>query len=128
VLPTSIPSHVSLEDISANSPALHYDLYTFTQCRATVTFNCAPSHPINAEYGLRLAVAVDDARPVIVSPGSRNVIDNLMTLKTTLDLPDEGRHRLKVWMVDPGVVIDKIVIDTGGLKPSYLGPPESLCR
>jgi len=54
------------------------------------------------------------------------VIDNLMTIKATLDLPKEGQHQLKVWMVDPGVVIDKIIIDTGGLKHSYLGPPESL--
>jgi len=126
VLPTNIPSHVSLDDIIGKSPVLLYDLYTFSEGEVIVYFNCIPSNPINENYGLRLAVSVDNGKPIIVSPGRRDVIDNLMQIKAKLEMGNEGRHKLKVWMVDPGLVIDKIIIDTGGIRGSYLGPPESV--
>ena len=49
-----------------------------------------------------------------------------MKIKTDLIIKTKGPHVLKVYMVDPGVVIDKIIIETGVLKDSYLGPPESI--
>ena len=36
-----------------------------------------------------------------------------------------GKHKLKVWMVDPEVMIDQILIDFGGWKKSYAFPAES---
>jgi hypothetical protein len=36
-----------------------------------------------------------------------------------------GQHVLKFWMVDPAVVLQKLVIERGTIRPSYLGPPES---
>ncbi len=36
-----------------------------------------------------------------------------------------GAHNLRLIAVDAGVVVDKIVIDLGGMKPSYDGPAET---
>lgn len=36
-----------------------------------------------------------------------------------------GSHVLSIWAVEPGVVFQKIVMNLGGVRASYLGPPES---
>jgi len=53
------------------------------------------------------------------------VKDAVRYVKASFTLAEPGYHTLKVWMVDPGLVLEKLVVDLGGLKPSYLGPPES---
>jgi hypothetical protein len=127
VLPPIISSISTVDEIVAGSPLLEYDLYTFTNGIASLQINCIPSYPINSGYGLRFAVALDDNKPQLVAyrNGNRSVMENLMTLITELNIDTKGEHTLKIWMVDPGVVIDKLIINTGGLKKSYLGPPES---
>jgi hypothetical protein len=85
--------------------------------------------------GLRYAIGIDDEPPQIVAvgagvevtsrPWSLNVL-NAMTMGTTShEVNTAGPHVLKIYMVDAGVVLDKIVVDTGGLRPSYLGPKET---
>jgi hypothetical protein len=127
VLPVAIGRISSLEEITAASPRLEYDLYAFTKGSASLQLNCIPSFPVNAGYGSCVAVALDDNKPQIVAfkKGARSEIDNLMTLQADLVIDKAGTHTLKIWMVDPGVVIDKIIINTGGVKKSYFGPPES---
>ena len=82
---------------------------------------------------LRFAVALDDAQPVIVDtlPDSSEqswqqaVLDGSRTLKTPLHIKQSGVHRLRIYLLDPAVVLHKLLLDTGGLQPSYLGPPQS---
>jgi hypothetical protein len=39
-----------------------------------------------------------------------------------------GRHTLHVYLVDPGVVLDHITIDLGGLPKGYLPPAETVAN
>ena len=127
VLPPTVSSIEDKKDIVSKSPVLEYDMYTFTSGVVDIQLNCSPSNPINGDYGLRIAVAVDEGEPRILSyeRGNKDVMTNLMSLHGNIDLKTSGEHTLKIFMVDPGVILDKIIIDTGGVKESYLGPPES---
>ena len=53
------------------------------------------------------------------------VEDNARHGRTAHTLAKSGYHTFKFWMVDPGVVLEKLVVNLDGVKPSYLGPPES---
>lgn len=86
-----------------------------------------------AAHGVRYAVSFDDAPPQVVNVTADSgqkaweqmVADNVTQSETKHTVPRSGDHVLKFWLVDPGVVLQKIVIDVGGVRPSYLGPPES---
>lgn len=124
ILPPTVPA-VTGSDISSLSPILEYDVYLFTTGTVTVTLYSSPTRPINRDYGLRYAVSFDEEAPVEVSGGAASAIANVRKTEKDFTIAEAGQHMLKIWMIDPGMVLDKIVIDTGGVAESYLGPPES---
>jgi len=142
VFPTTAPS-VEVAQAATNAPVLNYDFYLFKPGDVTIHYNLIPTQPIQYGQGLRFAVALDDAPPQLVTitagtggeVGSNgtpawmhNVLDNSTSTTTRHTIAAAGAHTLKIYMVDPGVLLEKIVIDAGGLRPSYLGPPETLVR
>jgi hypothetical protein len=133
VYPTTAAS-INVEDI-AKAPAMSYPVYLFTTGKLNVTCYLLPTFPITTGRGLRYAIAFDNQPPQIVTVGadlqtptrqwSLNVLNASTTGVSGHEIATAGAHTLKIYMVDAGVLLDKIVIDTGGLKPSYLGPPET---
>lgn len=124
-----------------NSPRLEYKMYLFNPGDVEVQTIISPSLNTEPGRGLRFALSFDDQPPQIVTAvpsgyfvdnGVRDweesVRNNARITKTSFTVANTGYHTLKVWMVDPGVVLQKLVVNLGGVKPSYLGPPESYHR
>ena len=54
------------------------------------------------------------------------VTDNIMKQVVLGKSLSPGAHTIRYWMVDPGIVLQKIVLKKSGVDPaSYLGPPQS---
>ncbi|MGW0840218.1 glycosyl hydrolase 115 family protein [Streptomyces sp. NPDC002787] len=121
-------------------PRLEYEVSVLSAVdEVTVWAYVSPRNPALATGGLRYAVSFDSGTPQLVDINAvtgaddglmnkqwaRNTSDNVNVTATRHAIAGPGVHRLKFWMVDPTVVLQRLVIDTGGLTPTYLGPLES---
>ena len=64
-------------------------------------------------------------KPSDFERSEEGVLDGVRLATTRLTVNRPGIHTLRIYGLDPGVVLDKLVIDLGGLTPSYLGPPSA---
>jgi hypothetical protein len=122
----------------SSAPVLEYRIYLQSAGPLEITAITAPTLNFLPDQGLAYAVSIDDEPPqriTLVPQGyqaqnrnahwEKSVGDNAHQGKSKHTIAAPGYHTLKIWMVDPAVVLQKLVVDAGGLKPSYLGPPES---
>ena len=119
----------------ASEPDMHLDyrVNLFEAGTVKVVATLAPTQAFFPGHGLRFAVSFDDAAPQIVDMHAdrseahwdQSVMDEAVRFTTTHVIASPGAHVLKFWALDPGVVVTRLVVDAGGLEPSYLGPPES---
>jgi len=81
----------------------------------------------------KIAVSVDDEEPQIINlhenetlqDWERWVSNNSIETSTKHNIREPGKHTVKIWMVDAGLVIQKVVVRSGQEKPTYLKPPET---
>ncbi|MEI6949071.1 glycosyl hydrolase 115 family protein [Paraflavisolibacter sp. H34] len=119
--------------LERNAPSLEYDFYTYNQGWVDVQSFTLPTQPISLQRGCLYAVSIDNQPGKILDFSTRNRNEKwklhvqrnaaIETCRHFLEKP--GKHTLKVWLIDTDVCFDKFVINTGGLKPSYIGPLET---
>jgi hypothetical protein len=133
-----LPSTAPVANPPNHSPCLEYRIYLHSSAKAVVHSTFAPTLNFVPGRGLRYAISFDNEKPQVIDilpkdfdarNGNREWEDSVRnasrTIRSTHGLLKPRFHTLKIWMVDPAVVLEKIVVDLGGLKPSYLGPPQS---
>lgn len=132
-LPRKVESNSTIQEILKNSPVLEYDFYTFNFGEVDVNVQAIPTHAPFKNRGVRCAIAIDNAAPVIVDfqtfgrsdTWKQNVLKNAAIQTAKQIVNKAGKHTLKIWMVDSGVMLDQVLIDLGGWKNSYAFPPET---
>ena len=120
-------------------PRVEYDFYTFGQGSVDVYTYVLPTFTLSADKDYagheatnietRYGVCIDDGPVMNPSTSSfeyaqiwyESALKNCRINKTTLHINKPGKHTVKVLCGDAGTVLQKIVLDFGGMKRSYLG-------
>jgi hypothetical protein len=134
---TLMPGPAPLSQTGDPKPHLEYVVKLADPGAVTINAYFAPTIDFTPDKSLRYGVSIDDEQPQFMpvnadlKPNLWNqaVAGNINIITTNHQVAKAGTHTIKIWMESPGVVLEKIVLGTGpGVKPSYLGPPESFRR
>jgi len=129
---------------------LEYDFYSFEGGRVDVYTWALPTFPL---YKGRMAgedyagstpsdgeqmygVSIDMAEVMCPTVSSSeyaqawldNVLHNSCVKKTGLYVSGPGKHTLRLWVGTPGVILQKVVLDFGGMRKSLQGPPATIAE
>ncbi len=134
---TTFPVTSAEQQLSPATPYLEYEIYTYSKDSFTIHAYFSPTLNFhNTENGLQYAISVDDETPQIISLNKEDknsisgiwnkwVGENIIIKTSKHKINTAGKHTIKYWMVNSAVVLQKLAADFGGMKRSYLGPPET---
>lgn len=139
---TTVPVSKGYKAFSNENPSLEYTFSLMNQPEEGSIILYAyfgPTQDFRDKGGLRYAMSIDGGEPIVYNlhEGFKgedwnyarwwtNAVANNKFVKTSKHkLIGAGTHTIKYSMIDPGLVLQKLIIDNGGLKPSYLGPVQS---
>lgn len=120
------------------APRLEYSIYFPQAGTYNVDLITGPTLNVIPTRGLGVAVSIDAQATQVVNVFNaqtgkdedflgknhyRNTSNNARTLSFIQEIATTGKHTLKIGMVDPTIVVQKIVVYRGTLPASYFGPP-----
>jgi hypothetical protein len=137
---TTMPVTAKKQALGESGPYLEYDIYLLEDGTYSLTTYFSPTLNFQKDEGLIYAISIDEGEPQMVNlhkdaiapdwtyPTWWNeaVKDNIMKQTVLTKELTAGNHKVRYWAVDPGLVLQKMVLQKEGINAeSYLGPPES---
>ena len=126
---TTLPVTSSPEN---KSVYLEYDMDMKTIGEGNLIILTAPTLNFNSNRGLRYAVSIDGGEEQVVNINGHYKgelgkwqAESIIETSSKFKISTTGRHTIRFRVLDAGIVLQKIMLDMGGLKPSYLGAPQS---
>lgn len=131
VLQLGLPTEEPSDAMDINGDGVEYRLPEIPSDSISVTIYTVPYWPLFKGRGTKIGVSIDGSEPQVFDNRFKEygkswkdqVLRNgaVCHLKFSID-KYKGFHSLLFLCGDPGQMIEKVVIDWGGLKTSYLGP------
>lgn len=110
-------------------PVVEYDIALGEPGDVSIAVYASPSLDVLNRGGLRYAISIGDG-PVMVADlmagvankWDRAVADNIRIATTRHSTAKAGPQTIRIWAIDPGAVIQRIIVTRGNLPRSKLGP------
>ncbi|MGB6151180.1 MAG: glycosyl hydrolase 115 family protein [Pricia sp.] len=137
---TSSPVTTSIQTPNTNSPYLEYEIFIKDQGTYNLEAWFSPALNFQKDEGLMYAFSIDDSDIQQMNlhknateadwkyPKWWNdaVTDNIMKQNVMQKELTPGKHSIRYYLLDPGLVLQKILLVKEGTElESYLGPPQS---
>lgn len=114
-------------------PSVDYRIALWQPGPVDLTVLASPSLDVVGKRGLRYAIAIDDEAPQVVDldqsanqqEWAKAVADNMWRGVSHHKVTAAGAHRVRIWAIDPSVVIQRVVVSRPGYVMGLLGPVES---
>jgi hypothetical protein len=115
-----------------NAPELMYQLQVPATGEVTLYAYFSPTLNLYHNEGMQYAVAIDHEEPQMITVNKDDaqpriwgkwVADNIIVTSSKHQALAAGSHTIHFKMLQPALVLQKLVVDGGDLKESYLGPP-----
>ena len=107
----------AIELIPGKENTVEYNIYSLMTGDVVLRMCLIPNHPLDED--IRIAVSIDDEEPQIISIKTPfrsetwkiNVLRNQSVGKTFHKLEKRGKHTIKIYALDRGIILDQLMLD-----------------